>query len=180
MRAAIVLAPALAVALSAACGEGSRPTATITAADTADQILIKMTHFVTIDGIQRAKVDADTAYFYSPTQTAELRKVHITFFDTHGAQTTNLTARQGTYHWQTGDMEGRGDVPALTTDGRSLRTEVLRYSQRKNEVSSDRSFVFDAPNRHIEGDGFTSEPEFKNLTAKRVTGTGGRFTLPNQ
>lgn len=175
---------AIAAALMAlgaiACGDGSRPTATITAADTADQILITMTHFVTIEGVQRAKVEADTAYFYQPTQKAELRDVRITFYDPRGAETTNLTAREGTYQWQSGDMEGRGNVRVVTTDGRTLHTEVLRYSQSKNEVSSDRPFVFDAPGRHIEGEGFTSDPEFKNLTAKRPTGTGGQFTLPNQ
>lgn len=162
-----------------ACGD-ERPTATMTAADTADQILVNMTHFVTIEGVQRAKVTADTAYFYSPTQTAELRTVRITFYDTQGAVTTNLTCRDGTYRWQSGDMEGRGDVRAVTTDGRTLRTEVLRYSQARNEVSSDRHFVFDAPNRHIEGQGFTSDPEFRNVTAKSPRGTGGQFTLPNR
>jgi LPS export ABC transporter protein LptC len=163
-----------------ACGDGGRPTATMTAADTADQILIKMSHVVTIDGLQRAKVTADTGYFYSPTQSAELRNVHITFFDGHGAVTTNLTCREGTYRWQTGDMEGRGNVRAVTTDGRTLRTAVLRYSQTRNEVSSNKAFVFDGPGRHIEGDGFTSDPEFRNVVARRPHGTGGEFTLPNR
>ena len=169
---------AAAVILALGCGE-ERATATMTAADTADQILIRMTHFVTIEGLQRAKVTADTAYFYSPTQTAELRNVHITFYNAQGAVTTNLTCREGTYRWQTDDMEGRGNVRAVTTDGRRLRTEVLRYSQTRNEVSSDKDFVFDGPSRHIEGEGFTSDPEFQNLVAKRVRGTGGEFTLPN-
>jgi LPS export ABC transporter protein LptC len=176
----LVLASVVVIVISGACGDGGKSTATFTAADTADQVLIKMTHFVTIAGVQRAKVEADTAYFYSATQKAELRKVHITFFDTRGAQTTTLTAREGTYHWQSGDMEGRGNVRAVTTDGRTLKTETLRYSQPRNEVSSDRDFVFDAPNRHIEGEGFTSDPEFRNLTTKRPRGTGGQFTLPNR
>jgi LPS export ABC transporter protein LptC len=163
-----------------ACGNGDRPTATLTPADTADQVLINMTHFVTIAGVQRAKVTADTAYFYSSTQSAEMRTVRITFYDTQGAVTTNLTCREGTYRWQTGDMEGRGDVRAVTTDGRTLRTAVLRYSQTRNEVSSDRPFVFDGPNRHIEGAGFTSDPEFRNVTATKPRGTGGEFTLPNR
>lgn len=167
------------VVLALGCGD-ERPTATVTAADTADQILIKMSHVVTIDGLQRAKVTADTAYFYSPTQAAELRNVHITFFDEHGAATTNLTCREGTYRWQSGDMEGRGNVRAVTTDGRTLRTAVLRYNQTRNEVSSDKAFVFDGPGRHIEGDGFTSDPEFRNVVAKRPHGTGGEFTLPNR
>ena len=47
-------------------------------------------------------------------------------------------------------------------------------------LSSDRPFVFDEPTRHIEGEGFTSDPDFKVVTAVRPKGTGGKFTLPNQ
>jgi len=168
------------MAAVAACDSGIRPTATITAADTADQVLVTMSHYVTTAGIQRAHVRADTAYFYSPMQTAELRAVHITFYDPRGAETSTLTAREGTYHWRPGDMEARGNVVVVRTDGATLRTEVLRYSQAKNQVSSDKPFVFDEPNRHIEGEGFTSDPDFKVVTATRIKGTGGQFTLPNQ
>src|SRR3989441_6372145 len=65
----------------AACDTGIKPTATIAAPDSADQVLFGMSHYVTDAGIQRAHVRADTAYFYSPAQTAELRNVHITFYD---------------------------------------------------------------------------------------------------
>lgn len=163
------------------CSSGAKPTATITAADTADQVLIDMTHYVTGDGIVRARVRADTAYFYQPMQEAELRNVHITFYDTDGNETSTMTAREGTYHWATGDMEGRGNVVVVGAgDGRTLRSEVMRYRQVTNQVSSDLAFVFDAPGRHVEGDGFVSDPEFKNVTASRPRGTGGHFTLPNQ
>ena len=162
------------------CDTGIKPTATISAADSADQVLTNMSHYITNDGIQRAHVRADTAYMYSPSQTAELRNVHITFYDTRGAQTSTLTSREGTYHWRTGDMEARGSVVVLRTDGATLRTEVLHYSQAKSQVSSDRPFVFDEPTRHIEGEGFTSDPDFKVVTALRPKGTGGKFTLPNQ
>ena len=37
-----------------------------------------------------------------------------------------------------------------------------------------------APDRHIEGEGFVSDPEFKDIVARRPKGTGGQFTLPNQ
>ena len=162
------------------CDSGIRPTATITAADTADQVLDSMSHYVTTAGIMRAHLRADTAYFYSPMQTAELRVVHITFYDPHGAETSTLTAREGTYHWRPGDMEARGNVIVVRTDGATLRTEVLRYSQAKNQVSSDKPFVFDEPNRRIEGEGFTSDPDFKAVTAIRPKGTAGQFRLPNQ
>src|SRR2546427_6460325 len=82
--------------LAGACDTGIKPTATIAAPDSADQVLLNMSHYVTDAGIQRAHVRADTAYFYSPAQTAELRNVHITFYDTRGAETSTLTSRQGT------------------------------------------------------------------------------------
>ena len=158
-----------------------RPTATVTAADSADQVLIQMNHYVTSGGVVRARVRADTAYFYQLTQSAELRNVHITFYDQLGRETSTMSAREGTYHWATGDMDGRGNVVVVGAgDGRTLRSEVMRYRQAANEVSSDRRFVFDAPGRHIEGEGFTSDPDFKNVAASRPRGTGGRFTLPNQ
>jgi len=166
--------------VAGACDAGIKPTATISAADSADQVMQNMSHYVTNAGIQRAHVRADTAYFYSPSQTAELRSVHITFYDTRGAQTSTLTSREGTYHWRTGDMEARGNVVVVRTDGATLRTEVIRYSQAKNQVSSDRDFVFDEPTRHILGTGFTADPDFKVVTATHVTGKGGNFTLPNQ
>ncbi len=166
--------------VATACETGIKPTATIAAPDSADQVLLGMSHYVTAGGIQRAQVQADTAYFYSPVQTAELRNVHITFYDPRGAQTSTLTSREGTYHWRTGDMEARDSVVVLRTDGATLRTEVIRYSQVRNQVTSDKDFVFDEPTRHIEGEGFTSDPDFKVVTAIRPKGMGGRFTLPNQ
>ncbi len=57
---------------------------------------------------------------------------------------------------------------------------MIRYSQVRNQVSSDKDFVFDEPTRHIKGTGFTADPDFKVVTANRVTGEGGKFTLPNQ
>jgi len=164
-----------------ACNNGVRPTATITAADTADQVLVDMTHYVTHDGVVRARVEADTAFFYQPVQRAEMRTVRITFYDPDGRATSTMSAREGTYHWASGDMEGRGRVVVIgASDGRTLRSEVMRYRRDANEVASDLPFVFDAPGRHVEGEGFTSDPDFRNVVAKRPRGTGGQFTLPNQ
>lgn len=178
----LLCAPTVALTATAiiACSDGVRPTATMQAADTADQVLFGMVHVVTTDGVVRARVRADTAFFYGATQRAELRHVTVTFYDLTGTESSTLTAQEGTYHWRTGDMEGRHDVLVVTTDGRRLTTDVLRFSQGRNQVTSDRPFVFDAPDRHIEGEGFTSDPSFKNVVALRPKGTGGRFTLPDQ
>ncbi len=166
---------------SFACSNGAKPTATITAADTADQVLIDMTHYVTNDGVVRARVRADTAFFYQNSQSVEMRNVHITFYDTDGRETSTMSAKQGTYHWATGDMEGRGNCVVVGAgDGRTLKSEVMRYKSATNQVSSDQPFDFVGPGRHIQGQGFTSDPDFRNVTALKPTGTGGHFVLPNQ
>jgi LPS export ABC transporter protein LptC len=167
--------------LSVGCKNGTRVTATQAALDSADQVLLGMTHYATEAGVLRARVRADTAYFYSNAQRAELRNVHVTFYDAQGRSTSTLTAHEGTHHWRTGDMQARGNVVVVREkDGGTMRTEEMRYNQARNEVSSDKPFVFDAPDRHIVGEGFTSDPEFRNITAKKPRGTGGQFILPNQ
>lgn len=171
----------LALLMFAACKSGTPVTATQAALDSADQVLIGMTHFVTNAGVLRARVKADTAFFYSGTQRAELRNVHVTFYDGAGNPTSTLTAKEGTHHWRSGDMEARGNVVVVREkDGGTMRTETMYYNQVRNEVSSEKAFVFDAPDRHVAGEGFTSDPEFKKITAKRPRGTGGQFLLPNQ
>ena len=168
------------LAASGGCSDGVKPTATITAADTADQVLINMTHYVTAQGVLRARVLADTGYFYTSGQVSELKNVHVTFYDVTGRETSTLTCREGTLH-NTGDMEGRGNVVVVrASDDGTLRTEKMRFDQRTNLVSSDLPFTFDTPQQHLKGVGFTSDPDFKDLKAQHVTGTGGKFVLPSQ
>jgi LPS export ABC transporter protein LptC len=170
------------LAFLAACGGGgTQPTATQAVLDSADQVLIGMTHFVTQSGLQRARVRADTAYFFSNTQSAELRNVHITFYNAFGAETSTLSSREGTYHWRTQDMEGRGNVVAVrNSDGGTLHTAAMRYSQSQNQVTSDSAFTFDAPSQHLKGIGFTADPDFRNVATKHLTGTGGQLVLPRE
>lgn len=170
-----------AVIAASACRDGARPTQTVAMADTADQVLFGMSYYVTVEGVRRARVEADTAYFYTPTQSAELRVVTVTFFDTQGAQTSTLTCHEGTYHWRTGDMEGRGDVKVVTTDGKRLSTPRLRYYQNRDEVESDTSFTyFKPPSETVVGESFVSDPSFRSMRVKQPRGTGGGFALPNQ
>ena len=55
-------------------------------------------------------MEADTAFFYEPTQVTELHKVKVVFFDIKGAESSTLTARRGIYRWQDGSMEAIGNV----------------------------------------------------------------------
>ena len=171
--------------LLSACDDNAlRANAQIAQADSADQVLDSVYHVVTRNGMRQSIVEADTAYFYEASHTFELRKLRVTFFNAAGAQTSTLTAREGTYHMQVGRMEGRGDVVVRSMDGRTLNTDLLKYDQTKNELSTDRPFTFTGPTANGSGVGFVSDPDFRDVSGSRGRGTerqgGGAFVPPNQ
>lgn len=185
------LAAALLVALSlAACQEDAvRPTATVTAADTADQVLFSMEHLITNNGVRRTKVLADTAYIYESTQLARLKTVTVSFYDAVGNESSTIKADSGTYQMRDGSMQSWGNVLATTPDGRRLRSQELKYDARQHRISSDRPFTYDRGDQHLEGNGFTSDPDFRNVVAQQPRGgqagrrdsaPSGSFRLPGQ
>ncbi len=171
------------LAFLAACNEvGARPGTLTAAADTADQILLKVRHFVTREGIQKSLVEADTSYYYDASQSFELRVVTVTFYGPDGAPTSTLTANQGTYQTMTGAMEGRGRVVVRSTDGtRILRSETLSYDPGKNQISTELPYVYDQGGNHLEGSGFTSDPDFQRMTTSDPRGRAAEgVLLPGQ
>jgi LPS export ABC transporter protein LptC len=160
---------------------GVRPTTTVQAADSADQVLEGFSHYVTNDGVLRSRVEADTAFFYEPTQVTELHKVKIVFFDVKGAESSTLTARRGIYRWQDGSMQASGNVVVVAPDGRRLTTDVLRYENGTNLIVTDRHFTFDRGEEHLEGNSFRSDPDFRNVVTDRPRGVSGNgMLLPGQ
>ena len=181
-RSAVLMARLLAAVLASGCEEsGARPTTTIQAPDTADQILEGFSHYVTSDGVRRSRVEADTAYFYEATQITNLKNVKVTFYDLKGEESSTLTARTGVYRWQDGSMEANGNVVVVAPDGRRLATERLRYDNATNQISTDRHFTFDRGEEHLEGNSFRSDPDFRNVVTDKPRGVAGDgMLLPGQ
>ncbi len=183
MRRVGLVGVALMAALSVAgCEEtGAKPTTTIAATDSADQVLEGFSHFVTKDGVRRSRVEADTAFFYENTQVTQLKKIRVVFFDVQGQESSTLTAKTGTYHWQDGSMEANGTVEVVSPDGRRLKTQSLRYDNAANQISTNVRFSFDRENEHLEGNSFRSDPDFRNVVTDRPRGTAGTgLLLPGQ
>ncbi|HEU4473373.1 MAG TPA: LPS export ABC transporter periplasmic protein LptC [Gemmatimonadales bacterium] len=171
----------VALALSGCEESGARPTTTIEAPDSADQVLEGFSHYVTNDGIRRSRVEADTAYFYEGTQVTNLTNLKVTFYDLKGAESSTLTAKRGVYRWQDGSMEANDDVVVVSPDGRRLTTERLRYDNASNQISTDRHFTFDRADEHLEGNSFRSDPDFRNVVTDRPRGVAGDgMLLPGQ
>ncbi len=174
---------ALLTLVSAGCAEsGARPTAVVAAADTADQVLEKVRHHITVDGVRKSLVEADTAYYYEGSQSFELRAVKVSFFGLDGSPTSVLNAREGTYRVANGSMEGRGAVVVRSADGnRTLRTELLQYDPAKNEISTDQHYTYDEGGNHLEGNGFRSDPNFQKVQTEQPRGRAAEgVLLPGQ
>ena len=170
------------VAALAACEEtGAKPTTTVPASDEADQVLEGFSHYVTFGGVRRTRVEADTAYFYEATQVTDLRHVKVIFYDLRGVEGSTLTARQGSYRWQDGSMNAKDDVVVVNPDGRTLRTQTLKYDNAANTISTDVPFTFDRAGEHLEGNSFKSDPDFKNVVTDKPRGVAGNgMLLPGQ
>ena len=114
-------------------------------------------------GLQRAQLESDTAYFFEDNTRVELERVHMTFFTATGAKNAVLTSDRGTFNSRTNNMFARKNVVVVTEDGKRLTTAELLYNQQRNEISSDSAFVMTEPNRRLEGVGFRSDPDMKNI-----------------
>ncbi len=167
MRARAMLLVVAAATATWACDEGKPPPTSAALRDTADQVLYGVTYLITIEGIKRIRLYSDTVYFYQPTQIADLVGVRVEFFSALGALSSTVTADEGRYEWRSGSMEARSNVIATTPDNRRLTTEILRYDRTNEQISGPSTFVFDSPDRHLEGDGFTADPDFRQVEAVR-------------
>ncbi|NUQ20338.1 MAG: LPS export ABC transporter periplasmic protein LptC [Gemmatimonadaceae bacterium] len=167
---------------AAACGGNKEPAAIKTSAmaDSADQEMFGARANLTYQGLMRAELNGDTAYFFDDNTRIELRTVKTNFFTTQGARSAVLTSREGTYRTQ-GNMEARGDVVVVSTDGRRLTTPQLKYDQVRNEISSDSAFQLTGQGQSVAGVGFVSDPNMNNIRILKTTsGIGGAVRIPGQ
>ena len=164
MRVALVVGM-FAIAGIAACDSKKQPPVATHSplADSADQVMYGARFNLTDKGLARAQLEADTAYFFEDNTRIELEPVHTTFYTATGAKDAVLTSQRGTYNSRTSNMVARKNVVVVSEDGRRLTTSELTYDQLRNEISSDSAFVMTEPNRRLEGIGFRSDPNMKNI-----------------
>jgi len=175
------IAAVAAVAALCACNSKKQPPAAghSVLADSADQVMWGAKFNLTDKGLQRAELNADTAFFFNDNTRIELAPVHTNFFTATGARDAVLTSSRGTYNSRTGSMIARKNVVVVSEDGRRLTTQELSYDQTRNEIASDSAFVLTEPNRRLEGIGFRSDPNLNNIRILRgASGYAGQVSAP--
>ena len=165
---AIIAGVVAACALVSCQGREQPPvTAVPTAADSADQIMLKVRTLLTDRGVQQGELFADTAYVYDDNSRFEFRNVRTTFNTPTGAPNGTLTAKRGRYDMRQRVLEGFGDVVVVTTDGKRLLSPHLRFDQSRNLVRSDSAFTLIDGSRRTTGSGFESDPNITRFVCKR-------------
>lgn len=165
------------LAAQACAADGARPTTIVAMADSADQVLYGFKHYVTRNGVRESEMEADTAFFYDPSQTTVLRNMRLVFIDSSGAPRATITSRIGRYQWQKGGLVAESTVVLRTPDGKELRSDRLVFDAEKNQMSTDLPFTFDDRGEHVEGQGFISDMSFGNIVAKSPRGVAGEGML---
>lgn len=139
----------------------------------ASQVMVEVETYVFGNlGTRQARVLADTAYFLEEEEGAvNLRRVHVTFYNDAGGFTSTLTARQGRYDFETGNMQAEGNVVVLdATSTRRLETPSLDYVADTDELSGDTSFVFYRGEEVVRGESFQTDPSLENIRIKSPSG----------
>jgi LPS export ABC transporter protein LptC len=168
------------VAITACGSKGTPPLAVRNAlADSADQVLYHTKSVLTDNGVMKAEIHSDTAYLFDDNTRIEMRIVETIFFTATGAKNATLNSREGTYNTRSNNMEARGNVVVVSEDGRVLKTQELRYSQNRSEITSDSAFVLNDSTQVMNGIGFVSDPSMNNVRClKACSGSAGMVTLP--
>ena len=168
---------ALVVLVAGACSEEGSPAAESLMPDSADQVAYGFLNHFTVDGVERALLEADSAYHYADHEEWELFNLRVEFRSPQGVLRSTLTSLRGTYNWSTDNMEARDSVVAVTPDNRRLTTCAIEYKKDSDLITGPCAFVFDAENEHLEGESFTADPDFRNVTAVRPS--SGMVRDPN-
>jgi len=119
---------------------------------------------------------------YSARNTITARSVRIDFFDSHGKQSSELTAREGEINQTTRDMTARGNVVLRSAEGTRMSTQSMRFLNHQQQVVSDEFVRVERAGDVLTGYGFESDPELRHFEFKRKvnavvrTRSGGTVT----
>lgn len=171
--------------LAAACGDANKTTIGTTAAsilDSADQVAFNSRTLVTDAGLLRAEIFADTTLFLEQNTRIAMRVVQGDFFNAQGSKDATMTADRADYDARIGSMDAYGNVIVTSVDGRVLKSPMLRYDSRQNQILSDSAFVLTEPDgKEMRGVGFRADPNLDVVTVLRLDrGRGGSINLSDR
>jgi LPS export ABC transporter protein LptC len=157
-------------AMTVACGNDPAVTGDAPSifASGADQVMLGVEHFMTVEGVRRGKLIADTAYTYEDASRVDLRALRIQFFDETGADRGILTSDLGEYDLESGDMIVHENVvldgSVLGGSPARLETDSLAFEAATNRLTTDASWILTHGDGTVErGVGLVTDPALENI-----------------
>ena len=68
-------------------------------------------------------------------------------------------------------MTAKDNVVLTSENGKRLETEELIWDEKKNKIYTDRKVKITTGKEVIEGEGFSSNPDFTEYTISKIHGT---------
>jgi LPS export ABC transporter protein LptC len=166
-----VLLVVLALLLAGAAGCGTKHAASPSAAsgELPDQEVSDFVLTETAQGSPVWKLYARYAATYNARNVIVARTVRVDFFDEQGAQSSELTAREGEIQLQTRDMTARGNVVLQTREGTRMSTEEMHFLNRQQLIVSpvEQMVRVERAGDVLTGYGFQSDPDLRQFEFKR-------------
>jgi LPS export ABC transporter protein LptC len=148
----------------------------VSLADSADQIIFDGRFFVTKSGINRGEMRADTIFVFNDQSVFVLRQVKGAFTTETGAPNGTLRGDRGTYERRARVLDGYGNVVVTSTAGERLTSNHLRYSEMRDEISSDSAFTIVRGTDIQRGVKFVSDPNLRDFRC--LSACSGRANVP--
>ena len=157
----------------AACGEDTdAPTAgeRYTQMD-ADQIMTDPEHYITVDGVLRGVLRADTAFMYEDSALMRVKPVRLTIYNERGTVAGVVTSRTGVLNMRTNSMTATGDVVVVSEErGQRIETEEMHFDPNRDRVWSDTPTTLHRDGTVLHGSGFTSNSRLTDTRLNRPEG----------
>jgi LPS export ABC transporter protein LptC len=164
-----LVALALSLLVTAGCGTERSSVPSRAAGELPDQEVSDFVLTETDQGAPQWKLYARYAATYNARNVIVARAIRVDFFDEQGAQSSELTAREGEIQLQTRDMTARGNVILQTGEGTRMSTQEIRFLNREQMIISplEQMVRVEREGDVLTGYGFESDPGLKRFEFKR-------------
>lgn len=101
--------------------------------------------------------------------------VEVDFYDVDGNHTSHLVSDKGEYHEKTEDVIGIGNVVVVSDSGVTLKTEVIKWDNKREKILSDTLVTIITDERDtLYGKGLESEPDLDHWVILKPWGISQR------
>ncbi|MFQ5582804.1 MAG: LPS export ABC transporter periplasmic protein LptC [Calditrichia bacterium] len=101
--------------------------------------------------------------------------IHVDFYNREGVHNSVLTADSGIVYNKSNNLLATGHVVVVSDSGIVLKTEILRWDNKRQKIISDVPVVFATETDTLMGETFISDPDLKNYEIRNARGYSKRI-----